>query len=59
MTQTPVWTTGIVDDVCNNRAHIINNSTVSITWDVNGQNPPPELIAARQKVGMQRPKMAA
>ena len=55
----PVWTTGIVDDVCNNRAHIINNSTVSITWDVNGQNPPPELIAARQKVGMQRPKMAA
>ena len=57
--QTPTWTTGIVDDVCNNRASIVDNSTVQITWNVNGENPPPELIAAHQKVGMQRPKVAA
>jgi len=29
----PVWTTGIVDDVCNNRAHIVDDNTVKITWD--------------------------
>ena len=56
--ETPVWTTGIVDDVCNNRAAIVNASTVKITWDTKGVNPDPELIAARQKVGMQRPKTA-
>ena len=53
--QTPVWPTGIVDDVCNNRAHIVNSTTVEITWDVTAADPAPELIAAHAKVGMQRP----
>jgi hypothetical protein len=52
----PTWTTGLVDDVCNNRAHVLNSSTVQITWDVNGENPAPELIAARQQVGLQPPR---
>jgi len=29
---TPSWTTGFVDDVCNNRAKIVNPQTVQITW---------------------------
>ena len=56
--ETPAWTTGIVDDVCNNRATIVNASTVKITWDTKAADPSPELIAAHQKVGMQRPKTA-
>ena len=51
--QTPTWTTGIVDDVCNNRAHIVNETSVSITWDAAGTDPSPELIAAHRAVGMQ------
>eukprot|EP01012_Entosiphon_sulcatum_P052037 TRINITY_DN71494_c0_g1_i1.p1 TRINITY_DN71494_c0_g1~~TRINITY_DN71494_c0_g1_i1.p1 ORF type:complete len:239 (+),score=37.97 TRINITY_DN71494_c0_g1_i1:23-718(+) len=31
-TVSPTWTTGIVDDVCNNRAHIIDPATIQITW---------------------------
>jgi len=30
---TPQWTTGIVDDVCNNRAKVIDSNTIEITWD--------------------------
>eukprot|EP00052_Salpingoeca_macrocollata_P001027 m.23417 g.23417 ORF g.23417 m.23417 type:complete len:253 (-) comp11046_c0_seq1:80-838(-) len=33
----PTWTTAFVDDNCNNRAHIVDESTVKITWDVNGK----------------------
>ena len=29
----PKWTTDYVDDVCNNRAHILNESSIRITWD--------------------------
>jgi len=28
----PSWTTNYIDDVCNNRANIVDNSTISITW---------------------------
>jgi len=56
---TPTWTTGIVDDVCNNRAHIVNSTAVSITWDTNGANPSQELIEAHRRVGMQPRARAA
>ena len=29
---TPVWKTAIVDDNCNCRAHILNGTTIQITW---------------------------
>eukprot|EP01102_Stenamoeba_stenopodia_P001636 TRINITY_DN11478_c0_g1_i1.p1 TRINITY_DN11478_c0_g1~~TRINITY_DN11478_c0_g1_i1.p1 ORF type:complete len:252 (+),score=67.06 TRINITY_DN11478_c0_g1_i1:50-757(+) len=29
----PEWTTGYVADVCNNRAQIVNSTTVQITWN--------------------------
>jgi len=32
---TPQWSTGYVDDNCNCRAHILNPSSVSITWSTN------------------------
>ncbi|EDQ92848.1 uncharacterized protein MONBRDRAFT_35477 [Monosiga brevicollis MX1] len=32
-TVAPTWTTAYVDDNCNNRAHILNETTISITWD--------------------------
>ncbi|EGD73234.1 hypothetical protein PTSG_04950 [Salpingoeca rosetta] len=32
-TVSPQWTTAYVDDVCNNRAHIVDESTIKITWD--------------------------
>jgi len=30
---TPKWQTSYVDDVCNCRAHIVDDSTIQITWD--------------------------
>lgn len=29
----PLWTTSYVDDNCNTRAHVVNTSTIQITWD--------------------------
>ena len=29
----PKWTTDYVEDVCNNRAHVVDNATVAISWD--------------------------
>eukprot|EP01061_Rhynchopus_euleeides_P036434 TRINITY_DN613_c0_g3_i1.p2 TRINITY_DN613_c0_g3~~TRINITY_DN613_c0_g3_i1.p2 ORF type:complete len:229 (+),score=108.12 TRINITY_DN613_c0_g3_i1:43-729(+) len=29
----PTWNTSYVDNTCNNRAHIVNSSTVEITWE--------------------------
>lgn len=29
----PKWTTSYVDDNCNCRAHILNSTAISITWD--------------------------
>ncbi len=37
----PAWKTGIVDDVCNNRAHVLNATTIQITWDTQAANPDP------------------
>jgi len=34
-TVTPSWTTSYVDNVCNNRASVINSTTIEITWDTN------------------------
>ena len=31
--QSPKWTTAYVDDVCNSRANVIDESTIEITWD--------------------------
>eukprot|EP01063_Lacrimia_lanifica_P026088 TRINITY_DN3458_c0_g3_i2.p1 TRINITY_DN3458_c0_g3~~TRINITY_DN3458_c0_g3_i2.p1 ORF type:complete len:231 (+),score=87.95 TRINITY_DN3458_c0_g3_i2:76-768(+) len=28
----PVWKTSFVDDVCDNRANVVDNSTIAITW---------------------------
>jgi len=29
----PTWTTAYVDDVCNNRAKVVDEATIQITWD--------------------------
>lgn len=34
----PDWTTAYVDDVCNNRAHIIDEDTIKISWDTSMDN---------------------
>jgi len=47
----PVFTTGIVDDVCNMRAHILNETSVSITWNTAAPNPDAGLIARSQSTG--------
>jgi len=33
VTNTMKWTTAYVDDVCNNRAHVLNQSAIQITWN--------------------------
>eukprot|EP00463_Aulacantha_scolymantha_P003751 TRINITY_DN4654_c0_g1_i1.p1 TRINITY_DN4654_c0_g1~~TRINITY_DN4654_c0_g1_i1.p1 ORF type:complete len:59 (-),score=18.24 TRINITY_DN4654_c0_g1_i1:48-224(-) len=38
----PVWTTAFVDDVCNNRAHIVDPNTVKITWSTSDEDGPSE-----------------
>jgi hypothetical protein len=35
----PQWTTAYVDDVCNNRAHVVNASTIEITWSITAADP--------------------
>eukprot|EP01064_Diplonema_japonicum_P017035 TRINITY_DN2509_c0_g1_i1.p1 TRINITY_DN2509_c0_g1~~TRINITY_DN2509_c0_g1_i1.p1 ORF type:complete len:223 (+),score=79.33 TRINITY_DN2509_c0_g1_i1:41-709(+) len=32
-TVSPHWETAYVDNKCNNRAHVVNESAISITWD--------------------------
>lgn len=57
VTDSMSWTTSYVDDVCNNRAHIVNSRTIEITWDSSADapnNPSKEMIEARSKVGLQR-----
>ena len=34
----PKWTTNYVDDNCNCRAHVRNETNISITWDTNGES---------------------
>jgi len=48
VTTSPTWATGVVDEVCSFTAHVVDPKTVSITWDVNGENPPAERVAASQ-----------
>jgi hypothetical protein len=48
---TPSWTTSYVEDVCNNRANVVNASTITITWDTSSKDPAPELIARSQSTG--------
>ncbi len=47
-----VWSTGIVDDVCEMRAHIIDPSTsggsVNITWNTRAADPPTDWIKQSQ-----------
>ena len=33
----PKWTVDYVEDVCNSRAHVLNASTIAITWDTHGK----------------------
>ncbi len=44
----PAFKTAYVDDVCNNRAHVLNSSALSITWDTKAQDPAKELIDRHQ-----------
>jgi hypothetical protein len=45
---TPTWTTGFVEDVCNNRATVVDANTIKISWNTKAADPSPELIAASQ-----------
>jgi hypothetical protein len=45
---TPVWTTGVVDEVCDFTAHIVSPSDITITWNTKAEDPSEELIAASQ-----------
>lgn len=38
----PTWTTGVVEDVCDFRAHVVSPSQVEITWNTAGVGPTPE-----------------
>lgn len=43
----PKWTTGVVDEVCDMTAHIVDEETVTITWNSNSDKHPindPNLI---------------
>ena len=42
------WKTSYVEDVCNNRATVIDPQTIKITWDTSARDPAPELIEASQ-----------
>jgi hypothetical protein len=46
------WTTAFVEDVCNNRAAIIDPRTIAITWDTKAADPDAALIAASQATGL-------
>jgi len=36
----PKWSTGVVDEVCDMTAHIVDESTVTITWNSKSENHP-------------------
>ena len=44
------WTTGVVDQVCDFKANIIDPNTVSITWNTKAEDPSPEAVARSQSV---------
>eukprot|EP00483_Globobulimina_turgida_P007021 UN07035 len=41
----PKWTTAYVDNVCNNRAHVVDEQTITITWNSNSQDHPGDKFA--------------
>jgi hypothetical protein len=47
-----VWSTGIVDNICDFKAHVVNPSTsggeVTITWNTKAADPPQAMIDAAQ-----------
>jgi hypothetical protein len=47
----PRWTTGYVDNVCNNRAHIVDAETVTITWNSQSEEDYTELYEMRERTG--------
>ena len=46
---TPQWTTGVVDEVCNFQAKVIDPATVEITWDSSMAGPSKEQFARNDK----------
>ena len=52
VTDAVTWTTAFVEDVCNNRAAIIDPRTIAITWDTKAADPDAALIAASQATGL-------
>jgi len=38
-TVTPSWKTGVVDEVCDFTAHVVDSATIQITWNPNAPNP--------------------
>eukprot|EP00053_Salpingoeca_punica_P004877 m.51421 g.51421 ORF g.51421 m.51421 type:complete len:262 (-) comp12988_c0_seq1:46-831(-) len=43
----PIYTTDYVDDNCNNRAHVLNDTAISITWDTSAEASNHKLIELR------------
>lgn len=43
-----IFNNSYVEDVCNNRASIIDQNTIQITWDVNAKDPSVESIQKSQ-----------
>jgi hypothetical protein len=52
----PLWKTGIVDDVCNNRARVVNASTVQITWNTQMENSSPYHLQRKAAAAAGGPK---
>eukprot|EP01084_Bolivina_argentea_P155216 270492_1 len=44
----PKWTTAYVDNVCNNRAHVVDESTITITWNSKSKTDYSKLYEMRQ-----------
>ncbi len=44
----PKWTTAYVDDVCDNRANVVDPQTIDITWNTKAADPAPEVIKRSQ-----------
>ena len=51
MTSSVKWATSYVEDVCDNRASIVDPTTIQITWNTKAADPPAALIAASQAAG--------
>eukprot|EP01084_Bolivina_argentea_P155217 270495_1 len=47
----PTWTTSYVDNVCNNRAHVVDAETITITWNSKSKQNYTELYEMRERTG--------